>query len=91
MHEASLMKDLMRKIESVAHDQRAIRVTGVSVRLGALSHMSADHFREHFAMASVGTLAEGAELKIAVITDLHDPHAQEILLESVEIAESTSS
>ena len=86
MHEASLMKDLMRKIESVAHEQSAARVLGISVRLGALSHMSVDHFREHFAVASKGTLAEGATLKIEVLTDLNDPHAQEILLESVEIA-----
>lgn len=87
MHEASLMKDLMRKIESVAHEQNAAGVLGISVRLGALSHMSAGHFREHFAVASKGTLAEGAKLKIEVLTDTNDPHAQEILLESVEIAE----
>lgn len=87
MHEASLMKDLMRKIESVAQDQHAARITSVSVSLGALSHMSADHFREHFAVASEGTMAEGAELKIEVLTDLNDPHAQEILLKSVDVLE----
>ena len=87
MHEASLMKDLMRKIESVAHEQKAGRVIGISVRLGALSHMSASHFREHFAVASQGTIAEGADMNIKVLTDLNDAHAQEIVLESVEIAE----
>jgi len=87
MHEASLMKDLMRKIETVAREQNARRVLGVSVRLGALSHMSATHFREHFDVASEGTLAAGAELKIEVLTDTTDPHAQEILLESVEVAD----
>ena len=87
MHEASLMNDLMRKIESVAREQNATRVLGIRVRLGALSHMSASHFREHFAVASAGTVADGAELKIEVLTDTSDPHAQEILLESVEIAE----
>ncbi|HET7214432.1 MAG TPA: hydrogenase/urease maturation nickel metallochaperone HypA [Terriglobia bacterium] len=87
MHEASLMKDLMRKIEAVAQEQKAKQVVGISVRLGALSHMSANHFREHFAVASHGTIAEGAELNITVLTDLDDAHAQEIVLESVEIAE----
>jgi hydrogenase nickel incorporation protein HypA/HybF len=87
MHEASLMKDLMLKIETVAREQNAHRVVAVSVRLGALSHMSAGHFREHFLLASQGTLAEDAELVIEVLTDSSDPHAQEILLESVEIAE----
>lgn len=87
MHEASLMKDLMRKIDTVAHEQNASKVVGISVKLGALSHMSASHFREHFAVASQGTLAEGAELTIEVLTDTQDPQAQNILLESVEIAE----
>lgn len=87
MHEASLMKDLMRKIETVAHEQKASRVMGISVRLGALSHMSASHFREHFVVASQGTIAEGADLNIKVLTDLNDVHAQEIVLESVEIAD----
>jgi len=87
MHEASLMKDLMLKIEAVAREQNACQVVAVSVRLGALSHMSAGHFREHFSLASQGTVAAGAELNIEVLTDTSDPHAQEILLESVEIAE----
>ncbi|MEJ2008689.1 MAG: hydrogenase maturation nickel metallochaperone HypA [Acidobacteriota bacterium] len=87
MHEASLMNDLMRKIEAVAREQNARQVVGISVKLGALSHMSASHFREHFSVASQGTLAEGAELRIETLTDTSDPHAQEILLESVEIAE----
>jgi hydrogenase nickel incorporation protein HypA/HybF len=87
MHEASLMKDLMRKIEGLAREQKASRVVGISVRLGALSHMSASHFRDHFGVASRGTVAEGARLNIEVLTDMNDPHAQEILLESVEIAE----
>ncbi len=87
MHEASLMNDLVRKIEAVAREQNARRVVGVSVRLGALSHMSPSHFREHFSVASQGTLAAGAELKIEVLTDSSDPQAQEILLESVEIAD----
>lgn len=87
MHEASLMNDLMRKINGVAREQNARKVLGITVKLGALSHMSASHFREHFALASQGTLAEDATLDIEELTDTDDPHAQEILLESVEIVE----
>jgi hydrogenase nickel incorporation protein HypA/HybF len=87
MHESSLMVDLMRKIETVARNNGAQKVLSVSVRLGALSHMSPAHFRAHYQVASRGTLAEGAQLKIQVLEDLDDPHAQEILLESVEVAE----
>ena len=48
MHEASLMKNLMRRLDEIASAENAKRITGVSVWLGALSHMSASHFAEHF-------------------------------------------
>ena len=66
MHEFSLMADLLRKIESVAQQQSAIKVSSVKVRLGALCHISPEHFRDHFMMASRGTVAEGADLAIEV-------------------------
>jgi hydrogenase nickel incorporation protein HypA/HybF len=87
MHEASLMKDLMSKILAISREQKGARVVGVSVRLGALSHMSPGHFREHFAVAAQGTAAEGAKLKIEELSDTNDPMAQQILLESVEVEE----
>ncbi|QPJ61591.1 MAG: hydrogenase maturation nickel metallochaperone HypA [Candidatus Nitronauta litoralis] len=87
MHEQSLMKDLMEKITSVSANEQNKPVDAVTVRLGALSHISADHFREHFAEASRGTIAENANLKIIVLDDINDPLAQEIILESIEIAE----
>jgi len=85
MHEASLMRGLMRKIEEVAAAEGASAVVGVEVWVGALSHMSAAHFAEHFAQASAGTLAEGAELNVSVSDDTAHPNAQDILLVSVEV------
>jgi len=85
MHEANLMSDLMRRILEVAAGERAQRVTSVSVWLGALCHISADHFAEHFERASSGTIADGARLDTIVSHDERDPNAQSILLESVEV------
>jgi hydrogenase nickel incorporation protein HypA/HybF len=85
MHEASLMKSLMTKIEAIARAEEARSVVRVSVWLGALSHMSAEHFAEHFEHSSAGTLAEGAKLSVTISDDIHDEHAQDILLESVEV------
>jgi len=85
MHEHALMQRLMQKIESVAADQGARRVKGVRVWLGALSHFTADHFREHFDDAARGTRAEHAALSIEVSTDLSDPRAQDVVLESVDV------
>ena len=85
MHEASLMRGLMNKIETMARAEKAEKVTHVSIWLGAMSHMSDSHFREHFSLSSPGTLAEGAELEIVVSSDVNDPHAQELILRSIEI------
>lgn len=86
MHEFSLMADLLRKIEQLGKDAKTDKVTGVKVKLGALSHITPDHFREHFEAVIVGTIAEGATLEIEQSDDQSDPNAQDILLESVDIA-----
>ena len=84
MHEASIMNDLMDKIADIARDEGVTRVTCVDVWLGVLSHMSADHFREHFEESSRGTLAEGARLVIECSEDIHHPDAQSIMLRSID-------
>jgi hydrogenase nickel incorporation protein HypA/HybF len=66
MHEFSLITELMRKIRAIACEQGAARISGVKVKLGALAHISGEHFRAHFEQAAVGTPAEGARLDIDV-------------------------
>jgi len=87
MHELFFIKDLVQKIISIAREQQASKVVSVTVKLGALSHVSPDHFREHFVHASHGTLAEGAQLNILVMTDVTDPQSQDVLLENIEVVE----
>ncbi len=84
MHEMSLIHNLVHKIEDIAREQKARKISSVKVRLGALSHISAGHFREHFEDETKSTVAEGARLDIEGSEDIHDPHAQDILLLSVE-------
>jgi len=79
------MRGLMQRLNAIAAEQGATRVVGVSVRLGALSHFSPAHFREHFAAAARGTLAEGASVEAIVDTDIRAPDAADVLLESVEL------
>lgn len=85
MHEFSLINDLMRKVKEIAARHQAKKVASVRVLLGALSHISPEHFREHFEEAAVGTVADGAELEIVLNPDPNDPHAQDILLDSVDV------
>ena len=85
MHERKLMDDLMGKIDSEARDAGATRVTAVRVRLGALSHFTEAHFREHFEDTSRGTLAEGAEVETELRTDPTESEAQGVVLESIDV------
>jgi hydrogenase nickel incorporation protein HypA/HybF len=87
MHETSLIRDIVAKIESVAKEAGGGRVTSVSVKLGALCHCSPDHFREHWVEEAAGSVAEKAELVITELHDENDPLAQEIILESFEVEE----
>ena len=86
MHERALMDDLVRKVLAVVHTERATGVTRIRVRLGALSHFTPAHFREHWVDASRGTLAEGAEVEAALDDDLTGDAAQGVVLESVEVS-----
>jgi len=85
MHEHALMNDLMRRIEAEAAAGGGRRVTRIRVILGALSHFTPEHFREHFEDASRGTLAEGAAVEAEVRTDPTEPDAQGVVLESIDI------
>jgi hydrogenase nickel incorporation protein HypA/HybF len=86
MHEHSLLQDLLRKVDTIAREEGSARVVSVQVRLGALAHISPDHLREHFERATQGTVAQGATLLVETDADIHAPHAQDILLQSVEVA-----
>jgi hydrogenase nickel incorporation protein HypA/HybF len=72
-------------MEAAARDAGAKRVTGVEVWLGALSRLSAQDFREHFAHEARDTVAEGAELRIEVSSDLNHPQAQSVVMNSVDL------
>ncbi len=63
------MLSLMHRIDEVAKCEGARRIVSVSVWLGALSRMSAEHFAEHFDRAAMGTIAEGTPLDVIVSDD----------------------
>lgn len=88
MHELSLLRDLINKITTIAHQEKADKVTKVKVELGALAHISADHFKEHFIEAVEGTIAQYAELEIIENPDPNHPKAQDITLLSIDVHDS---
>ena len=70
---------------AVAEAEGGAPVTRIRVRLGALSHFTPEHFREHFDDAARGTLAEGAEVDAALDEDPASEAAQGVVLVSVDV------
>ena len=87
MHETALVRDIVRRMIELAQSSGTCRVIRAKIWLGALSHLSAEHFREHFAIEARDTVAAGAVLEIEVSDDLNDPQAQNVRLESVSVEE----
>ena len=85
MHELGLLRGLMKRIDSIADENQAESVTCVRVRIGALAHISGDHFREHFEQAARNTRAQDARLEVVELTDTTHPDAQEIVLDSIDV------
>jgi hydrogenase nickel incorporation protein HypA/HybF len=79
------MRDVVGRVELIARQEGATRVTLVRVRLGALSHFTPEHFREHFEDAARGTVADGAAVVAALDDDITDPLAGDVVLETVEV------
>jgi len=79
------MDDLVRKVAAVAEAEHATSIARIRVRIGALSHFTPEHFREHWVDASRGTVAEGAEVDATVDDELDGAAAQGVVLESVEL------
>ncbi len=85
MHETGIVRDLVRHLEMAALDAGAERVVNITVWLGALSQFSAEHFREHFEVEAKDGIAEGATVTIEQSGDVADPHAQDVMIRSVEL------
>lgn len=85
MHEKGIVRDLVRRLETLARDANAEAVPGVQVWLGALSQFSPEHFREHFEEEAHGSVAEGAALDILTSDDAGDPNALHVMILSVDL------
>ncbi len=85
MHDQALMRDLMGRIVELAEAEGATGVTRITVRLGALSHFTPEHFRQHFEDAARGTVAEGAAVEATLDDATTGSNAQGVVLESVEL------
>ncbi len=75
----------MAKVEELAAASGGARVRRLRVWCGALSHLTERMLREQLAERGRGTALEGAEVEVVCSTDLDDPRAQGVVLESVPL------
>ena len=64
MHELSIIAGLMETVEALAKDHNAKEVTGIRIRVGALSGVVAELLDSAFEVYKKGTIAERATLEI---------------------------
>jgi Zn finger protein HypA/HybF involved in hydrogenase expression len=92
MHEASLVRDLVRQVEAVAIAEGAVKVTGLTVRAAENSHVDQDHLQMHLDAAARGTLLEGARVTLERTEtsedDVTDPYGLDLYLVSIDVEET---
>ena len=90
MHEQSLMRGVVNKILETGERAGGGRVVAARLWLGCLSQMSPAHVAEHFHQAAAGGPLAGITLSFTQSDDPLDPRAQDVVLESVELAATPS-
>jgi hydrogenase nickel incorporation protein HypA/HybF len=64
MHELSVCQALIRQVQEIAREHRAVAVTSITLHIGPLSGIEADLLTQTFPLASAGSVAETAQLVI---------------------------
>ena len=78
MHEANLVRDLVRKVDSVARENSVRHVDLVRIEIGSQSHLTSQTLREQFEVLSNDSLAQGAHLEVNEV-----PGTDDVLIVSI--------
>lgn len=67
MHELSIAQSVVERAASVAREEHAHRVTGITLTVGALAGVDPEALQMAFSVAAEGTALEGAALVIEFV------------------------
>jgi Zn finger protein HypA/HybF involved in hydrogenase expression len=84
MHEHSYVNHLVQRIDLFMRENAASRITGITVRLGAMSLFSPEHLQEHLARAMQDRLSEGADIRIVIDGDPETSDTSEAVIEAID-------
>ncbi len=54
-------------------------------KLGPLSHLDHEHFLQQFRIIAHGTAAQEAEVETVITSDISNPDAHRVMLETIEV------
>lgn len=80
-----MASDLVVQVQKIARARDLSKVLAVRLKVGPLAHISEEHFREHFALASRGTVAEGARLVMEAVSGAKGVESHGLVLDSLEV------
>jgi len=66
MHETHIIQPIIKGIEEHAQEENAKKVSKVHIKVGALTGIKSESFKETFAVLAKGTLLEGADLELTI-------------------------
>ena len=66
MHETHMIKPLIQGIERHAKEEGGKKVTNVKIKVGELTGVKEESFKETFSVLAKGTILEGAELELVM-------------------------
>lgn len=87
MHEARLVRDLIREATRVAEAEGAARVESIHIEIGGASHVTPDSLTGQFELLSSDTPLEHSRLIVERPTDPAGRTSHDIRLVSIEIPE----
>ena len=64
MHETHMIEPLIKGIEQHAKEEGAKKVTNVKIKVGELTGVKEESFKETFSTLAKGTVLEGASLEL---------------------------
>ena len=85
MHENALVCDVVNRINQLANAAKASRIVSAKVWLGACKPSIGRARSRTFRHRCAGSLASEAALEIEISDDPHDPNAQYVRLETIEV------
>ena len=85
MHESGLMRGVISDLEALARTHDSKRIVGVVLQIRDRGDFPGEHFVEHLQALAVGTVIEGAHIKVEMLRDPDHLGSPAITIQRIEV------